>query len=286
MDDYENMSISEMQRLAAQGDTDVMRKLAMTYLQGNGANENLDKALELIMEAAECGNVEAMAETADIYRKIEKFETAFDWEKKAAEQGRVASQYNLGHHYDKGIGTMQNEQQAFYWFKKSAENGYTDAKHSLAVCYLTGKGTSQNMAQGIYWLEQASNDGHAAAKKRLGAAYIEGIGVPADEEKGISLLREAADLGDEEAKNALIEDSDDASCNNESDYSGNNLSSSNGKSNKTPNVIIDFFITLVKIILFSIRDAFVFWWKITIRDFDFFRNNREAPMWSRIGCMR
>ena len=267
MAEYENLSFSEMQRLSESGDTEAMRKLAVLYINGDGVFQNLEKALELTMEAAERGNVEAMAETADIYRSIKKFEKSFEWEKKTAEQGRPASQYNLGHHYDKGIGTSQNEKQAFQWFKKAAENGYTDAKHSLAVCYLTGKGVPQDLEQGIYWLEQASNEGHAESKRRLGAAYIEGVGMPVDEEKGFSLLSEAASLGDETAKTLMREVSN---------------GSSSSKTSNILYVIKDFFVIWIKIILFSIRDAFVFWWKITIRDFDFFRNNEDAPIWSRI----
>ena len=49
-----------------------------------------------------------------------------------------------------------------------------------------------------------------------------------------------------------------------------------------PNIIKVFFVFWFKTILFSIRDVYVFWWYITCRDFDFFRNNEEVPIWSRI----
>jgi len=46
--------------------------------------------------------------------------------------------------------------------------------------------------------------------------------------------------------------------------------------------IVIFFVIWFEIIYNSIRDFFVFWWKITIFDIDFFRNNEDVPIWSGI----
>jgi len=219
--------IRELKRQAEAGDADAMQKLAMAYFQGDGVEKNVGQGLTWQIKAAEHGNAEAQSQCAELCRNVDEpdFKASFDWEKKAAEQGYPLSQYNLGHHYDKGMGTPQNKEQAYRWFKKAAENGFTDSKSSLAVAYLTGQGTSQDLNQGIYWLEQASNDGHAGAKTRLGAAYIEGMGVSADKEKGISLLREAASLGEEKAENLLNEISSGSSPGINSSYSSGSSTS-------------------------------------------------------------
>ena len=281
-------TIEELKRQAESGDTEAMRKVARAYLNGDFVEDiginSIDIGFEWVYKAAELGDIEAMAEWAEICRTIKRFEESFDWEKKAAEQGYPLSQYNLGHHYDKGMGTSQNKEQAYHWFKKAAENGFTDAKYSLAVAYLTGQGTSQDISQGIYWLEQASNDGHAASKTRLGAAYIEGMGVSADEEKGISLLHEAADLGDEKAKELLKEVSEDSSSDRKDSYLEN--SSSSGINY---NIIITIFYVIVYFLrtwvialCIAIKDFFVVWGKIIKGDIDFFF--REKPFGSAMAC--
>lgn len=270
MEEYKNLSYTEVLKLAESGDTEAMRKVAEAYTNGDSVDKDLEKAFEWKNKAAVLGNMDAQAEWAEICRSTEKFESSFYWEKKAAEQGKPESQYNLGHHYDKGVGTSQNEEQAFYWFKKSAENGYINAKHSLAVCYITGKGTSQDMEKGIYWLGEASKEGHVEAKRRLGAAYIQGMGVSKDEEKGVSLLHDAASLGDEKAKELL---------------NTKEVRRIAGKKVKGVSFITILFKPIfiwLKIILFSIRDFFLFWWKITIFDIDFFRDNYEVPLWSKV----
>jgi len=219
--------IRGLKRQSEAGDANAMQKLALAYFQGDGVEKDIEQGLTWQINAAEHGNAEAQSQCAELCRNVEEpdFKAAFDWEKKAAEQGYPLSQYNLGHHYDKGMGTSQDKEQAYHWFKKAAENGFSDAKYSLAVAYLTGQGTSQDMSQGIYWLEQASNDGHAGSKTRLGAAYIEGMGVSTDEEKGISLLREAASLGDEKAENLLNEISSGSSSGKNSSYSSGSSTS-------------------------------------------------------------
>jgi len=124
MQKLEILSISEVQRLAKQGDTEAMRKLAMAYMQGDGVCKDLDKGFEWILEAAERGNSEAMAEMADIYRSIQKFEKAFYWDEKAANQGRAMSMYNLSVHYRDGIGVSANKEKHHYWYEKGKQNGF------------------------------------------------------------------------------------------------------------------------------------------------------------------
>ena len=118
------MNVPEVQRLANQGDTEAMRRLAMAYMQGDGVSKDLDKAFECIMKAAELGNVEAMAEMADIYRSIEKFEKAFYWDEKAANQGRAMSMYNLSVHYRDGLGVPKNSEKHHYWYAQGKQNGF------------------------------------------------------------------------------------------------------------------------------------------------------------------
>ena len=62
------------------------------------------------------------------------FEQAAKWTTKAAEQGLVKAQYNLGCHYYKGQGVAQSFEQAARWFAKAAAQGNNEARRSLAGC--------------------------------------------------------------------------------------------------------------------------------------------------------
>ena len=118
------MNFSEMLQRAESGDTEAMRAVAMAYLQGENAEDNFGKALEWIDRAAELGNVEAMAEMADVYRKVRKLDQAFEWEEKAANQGRAQSMYNLSVHYRDGLGVPKNKEMHRYWYDKAKKNGF------------------------------------------------------------------------------------------------------------------------------------------------------------------
>ncbi|GHT40156.1 hypothetical protein AGMMS49921_01050 [Endomicrobiia bacterium] len=50
---------------------------------------------------------------------------------KKAEQGVAEAQYSLGVMYGNGYRVKQDYKEAFNWFKKAAEQGHSDAKTAL-----------------------------------------------------------------------------------------------------------------------------------------------------------
>ena len=56
---------------------------------------------------------------------------AMKWYLKAANQGSLAAQYNIGIMYDKGQGVKQDYSEANKWYQKAAEQGYTPAQSNL-----------------------------------------------------------------------------------------------------------------------------------------------------------
>jgi TPR repeat protein len=59
---------------------------------------------------------------------------AVEWYQKAAAQGDVTAQYNLGILYEKGIGVQKDNTQAAELFKKAARHGAAGPQFSLAAC--------------------------------------------------------------------------------------------------------------------------------------------------------
>ena len=56
---------------------------------------------------------------------------AFYWNQKAAEQGLVCAQYNLGLMLCDCDGLAQEKKAAFYWYQKAAEQGLVYAHYNL-----------------------------------------------------------------------------------------------------------------------------------------------------------
>jgi tetratricopeptide (TPR) repeat protein len=56
---------------------------------------------------------------------------ALKWYRKAAEQGHVSAQYNLGVMYGKGEGVTQDYAEALKWYRKAAEQGHAKAQNNL-----------------------------------------------------------------------------------------------------------------------------------------------------------
>ncbi|MEO5331797.1 MAG: sel1 repeat family protein [Magnetococcus sp. YQC-5] len=57
--------------------------------------------------------------------------TAVKWFRKAAEQGKASSQFNLGFMYDVGRGVAEDRGEVIKWYRKAAAQGDERAKHNL-----------------------------------------------------------------------------------------------------------------------------------------------------------
>ena len=57
--------------------------------------------------------------------------------------------------YFQGQGVSQNFNQAFEWFSKAANQGDVNAQHNLGVMYYQGLGVVQNMQQAKKYFESA-----------------------------------------------------------------------------------------------------------------------------------
>ena len=62
------------------------------------------------------------------------YREAARWFRKAAEQGNVIAQFNLGELYFYGWGVDQNDTEAARWYRKAAEQGYELAVEALKRC--------------------------------------------------------------------------------------------------------------------------------------------------------
>ena len=93
------------------------------------------------------------------------------WYRKAAAQGNVVAQKNLGICYENGFCVKQDPKQAVEWYRKSAEQGYADAQCCLAYCYESGTGVAADQEQAVFWYLKAAMQGNARAQYNLGYLF-------------------------------------------------------------------------------------------------------------------
>ena len=114
--------------------------------------------------------------------------TAAKWYTKAAEQGNVDAQYNLGNLYRFGDGVAQNDATALKWYTKAAEQGAAGAQLNLGLMYAKGEGVPENNMPAYMWINLAAAQGHEYAKT-LKDRIKDGM-TPADISKAQALSRE------------------------------------------------------------------------------------------------
>jgi TPR repeat protein len=101
--------------------------------------------------------------------------------------------------YDKGEGVQQDYKQALAWYEKAADQGWVLAQHNLGLLYYKGEVVQQDLKQAAAWHRKAAEQGYAEAQFFLGFMYREGKGVQQDSKQAAAWYRKAADQGNAEA---------------------------------------------------------------------------------------
>lgn len=179
------------------------------------------------LKSARFGLIEAQYEVGLMYANglgVEQdFEKALGWIRQAAERGYTPAQYLLATRYASGIAIERNTHMAFHWFMKAADRGHTkasyrlgklyaaaqpeaaaicleraaseglaEAQYALAQAYARGKFGEKDLALALRWNLSAADQDYAPAQCALGAAYAHGLGVGKDVAVAMDWYRKAA----------------------------------------------------------------------------------------------
>lgn len=131
----------------------------------------------------------------DSLRKIE-----IDSLTKAAEQGDVEAQKQLGRIYRYKDYDKQDYKEALKWYRKAAEQGDAEAQTVLGDFYREGgffdyDEAKQDYVEAAKWYRKAAEKGDAFAQLRLGELYYDGSGVKQDYAEAAKWYRKAAEQG-------------------------------------------------------------------------------------------
>lgn len=197
----EDLPFEEQLELAEDGDEDAMEAVALAYLNGDGVDQDAEKAVF--------------------------------WFTRLAEEDSSDAQFNLGLHFAKGFGVERDFEKAEYWMQQAAENGDDDAPDlvdryhkAVEVAKKAAAGDAQaqaDLAEILMLqsgnLEQAGpEDDYALAVElarksaaqnngdglwQLALAYAHGRGVEEDKAKAVELFRKGAELGNAKCQQNL-----------------------------------------------------------------------------------
>ena len=119
--------------------------------------------------------------------------------KKAAENGHMFAQFNLGEFYAAGNYVPKDTGAAVDWMIKSGEQGCMEAQIDLAEIYLYDE-ERRDPQLAFYWTQRASRSGDPESTTSLGRMYSLGQGVKQNAEKALEILLRRAEEGDEYAE--------------------------------------------------------------------------------------
>jgi len=176
---------------------------------GNWKDETPDaKALRELKLRAGQGDAKAQCELGckylDGWAGVAKNDRkALGWWRKAADQGYMDAQNNVGFMYSTGRGVPQNSRKAVEWFRKAAEQGLADAQENLGHMYAKGRGVAKDERTAAQWFQKAADQGDCVAQYELGNRYAAGRGIAKDERKAAQWYLKAAKHGVGPAREAL-----------------------------------------------------------------------------------
>ena len=222
----EAQAVQWWEKAAEHGDSAAEVNLGVAYSLGAGVPKNYAAAVRWYTKAADQGNADGQAALASERRRCsvtlvhqsrrsgqckgpvgscslyhlgqgvpQDDAEAVRWWKKAAEQGDVTAEGNLGTAYGLGMGVPKDNAESVRWHTKAAENGNAASQFSLGMFYLQGAGVPKDEAEGVKWLRKSAEQGNADGEFWLGAAYYSGRGVAKDTAEALRWYRKAGDQG-------------------------------------------------------------------------------------------
>ena len=197
---HDKNALKALQERAATGDADAQCGMGKQYEHALGVPQDNTQAVLWLRKAAEQGNIIAQVELGVVFDNMQDYAQAFTWYSKAAEQGNARAQFNLGLCYLNGEFVPKDTARALELFRKAANQGDAIAQHELGVMYEHGIGVQQEYLQAADWYRKAAEKGLAEAQYGLGFLYLNGDGVPKDFNQATTWMLKAAEQGETKAQ--------------------------------------------------------------------------------------
>ena len=195
---------------AANGGITVAKyKLGKMFLNGDGVEKDIPKAIEWLKQAAAEENEFAEYALGRLYLKGEEVEkdtiAAEEYLLKTANRGNKYAAYLLGKEYLSGENFGKDAANAEKYLLKAAEHANKYAEYILGKEYLRGENFPKDVQKAIDYLKRAAEKGFDFAEYELGKIYLFGNDIPKDTETALEYLKSAAANGNEYARALLMQ---------------------------------------------------------------------------------
>ena len=195
-----DLHVVRLRQLAEQGNASAQRELGERYEEGRGGVAlDYREAVAWYRRAAAQGDVRGQANLGAMYANgtgvPRDDEPALMWFRRAADQGDARGQNGLGVMYAYGRGVPRDDDEAVRWYRRAAEQGYPRGQHSLGWMYQNGRGVRRDDDEAVRWYRRAAEQGHAPGQHNLGWMYQNGRGVRRDDDEAVRWHRRAAEQG-------------------------------------------------------------------------------------------
>ncbi|QDU96062.1 DUF1444 family protein [Lignipirellula cremea] len=183
---------------AEQGHVDAMLMLSYCYRDGDGVEQNPAQATYWRGKAADLGHAGAILDQAfeEYFHPGGQDAQAAEKFREAAVRGNGQACNMLGECLLHGIGVEPHEEEAVSWFRRAAERSFVPGLVNLGDCLRAGWGAEQDECEAYRCYQKAAtlDEENGLARSRLGDCCLEGLGVVQDFNKAIKWFQEAIAL--------------------------------------------------------------------------------------------
>ncbi len=150
-------------------DADNDALVALSYIE-----QDLQYTLELLLQAASDGHIEAKTQLGLFYEECQENEQAAKWYSLASNQGCSKATVHLADLilYGKGGSFIGSKSKAFSLYTIAARSGHADAYNGLGLCYESGIGTDLNHDTAIHCYRLGAKQGSHKAMYNLGYLLV------------------------------------------------------------------------------------------------------------------
>lgn len=169
--DITTQQTQALRERALSGDADAQNKFGWRLSNGLGIPKSKSRAKVWYRRAADQGHMKAQYNVGISYKctrkKKSNCRSALKWFRKAAGQGHALSQSKLGYFYYKGFGVKRSYENALYHFSHAAKQNHGYSLYFVGFMHEKGRGVKKSKVKAANYYNAAIEHGYSKAQKAL-----------------------------------------------------------------------------------------------------------------------
>jgi TPR repeat protein len=170
-----------IEKAATQGHVGAQFDLGLMYADGNGVPQDSKIAVDWLRKAADQGDARAMSNLGLMYANWERRADGRGGRSRLVSQGGAEERGHGAVHAGPDVCERhrhrRNPATAVGWFEKAAAQGHILAQYNLGLAYARGSGVPPDAVKAGQWFRAAADQGDAQSQFMLGTMYANGAGV-------------------------------------------------------------------------------------------------------------